>query len=146
MNGLELLLSKWDDMDNKGKAIALVIVLGMVAFALDQVLSFIVKWVAPYISQNWITSTIAFIPFKYLLIILFYTLITIFLINRARVKTESKWSNLCRRLYGQVRKDHSRITNMVWETNKEQNKLLFRNELDQLMYDAECMLEDKKKS
>jgi hypothetical protein len=89
-------------------------------------------------------STISFIPFKYLLTILLYTSITILLINRSRIKAESKWSDLCERLYGQVRKDHSGLMNLVWETNKEQNKLMFRNELDQLMYDADCLMQGKK--
>jgi hypothetical protein len=149
MDGIGVLLSrwgeKWDDMDGKGKAFVLVLGLGAIAYALNQIWSFIEKLVSLYISQNILISTIAFIPFKDLLLILFYTIITILLINRARSKAESKWSSLCGRLYGQIRKDHSGMVNMVWDTNKKQNKLLFRNELDQLIYDAERMLEDKKK-
>jgi hypothetical protein len=74
------------------------------------------------------------------------TIITIYVVHWGLIQKNKQetFGVLCGRLYRQVRRDHSGITNMVWDTNKKQNKLMFRNELDQLIYDAECMLEDKK--
>lgn len=153
MDGIDFLLLKWDDMDNKRKIIWLIAILGVVAFGLDQILNFIVKWISPYYSQNplpsslnWIMHAISFIPINDLIIITIYALITIFFMNRVRVTTEEKWFNLCARLYGQVRKDHTNVRNLVWDSNNRQHKLLFRDELDQLIYDAENMFEDKKKN
>ncbi|MCX6676847.1 MAG: hypothetical protein NTU95_02740 [Methanothrix sp.] len=95
MDGIEFLLLKWDDMNNKHKAFVLILGLGAFAFALDQVLGFISKWIIPALSQNilsyspnWVISTISFIPFAYLPLIFLYTYITILLINRTRAKTE----------------------------------------------------------
>jgi hypothetical protein len=75
------------------------------------------------------------------------TIITLYVIRWGLIQKNKRktFEVLCGRLYGQVRKDHSRIMNMIWETNKDQNKLMFRDELDQLIYDAECILEDRKK-
>lgn len=122
MDGVESLLLKWDEMKNWQRAIVLILVLGALAYAIDQILGFINKWILPipayiqtiiHILPGWISTIISLVPFEYLPIIFLYTVITIALVQRAQdkaktdIKTEiANLVNLIKKLTAQLGKDN----------------------------------------
>jgi len=75
MDGLDLVLSKWDNMNNLQKAIVASLILGAIAAALDHTFNFILKWIFPlsqlsisFISVNLLIYPILIIIFTFIII------------------------------------------------------------------------------
>jgi len=96
MEGIEFLLLKWDNMNNKQRAFVLILGLGAISFALDQILGFISKWIVPNISQaqtalhNQSISIISFSSILSLVLVLLFTYITLKLAERERYNAEKE--------------------------------------------------------
>jgi len=125
MDGIEALLLKWDEMNNIQKGFVLVLGFGALAIALSQILDFIYKWVLPNIPyiQNaiqklpdWITSIISsFFP-VYLPLVLLYTIVTVYLAQRAQDRTTMKFNAEVSRLIreiSQLREDNAYLFDKV---------------------------------
>jgi len=52
MDGLDIVLSKWDVMNNNQRMMVSIIVLGAITVALDAIFTFMIKWIVPAIKQT----------------------------------------------------------------------------------------------
>lgn len=109
----------------------------------------VTKWMEEYNIidlPNFFLSHVNWLPPASLMITsLILGLMAYFFVQKAEIEC-LRWHGFCVRLYSQVRSDHSELTNIIWDVNEEQKKLLYRNELDLLIYESGQALREYEKN
>jgi hypothetical protein len=149
--------SKWGTLNNLQQSVVLITLLSTICVALESIKLLFIDIIIPSLSfVNDMTQYVLIFRLLWefgfdIILILVFSLITVQLVQKAQNKTkiveneQLELINLCERLYQQVRKDHSNLMNIIWDINKESNKLKFANQLDALIYETQQKLKEYNK-